>query len=358
MMMTAFAVVPAHAKWQVEVPVINSAEVVEGDVVVCWSTGSALPKACHPAAKWSVVLFSTLTYQIEDSCLYPLCANGQMQIELEYNTDDADRIEGLYFDERGLCLYIDQALVNADFENMLESALGDCAECLAGYQSGTLYAKVKGLGPGKGKGRHNNVFSATIPVTIENAPNVAPGAVDDAGIAVAYGSPGTEINVLANDTDPDSKPSPISIQSFTQGAHGSVAKVGDKLVYTPAAGFSGADTFTYTITDGDKTDTATVTVNVAEEELPPIMGDVPNREFPSGFPMSWDLSQYVTTTNGDPILEYELTGELPFTVFFNSATGEIYSDGLGIAGDCTFSIRCRDNDGWSEVKYFTLTATW
>lgn len=201
MMMTAFAVVPAYAKWQVEVPVINSAEVVEGDVVVCWSTGSALPKACHPAAKWSVVLFSTLTYQIEDQCLDRLCANGQMQIELEYNTDDADRIEGLYFDKRGLCLYIDQALVNSDFESMLESALGDCAECLAGYQFGTLYAKVKGWGPGKGKGRHNNVFSETIPVIMESeAPNLPPDANPDSA-TVQFNTPKT-INVLGNDSDP------------------------------------------------------------------------------------------------------------------------------------------------------------
>ena len=35
------------------------------------------------------------------------------------------------------------------------------------------------------------------------------------------------------------------------------------VTYTPAAGFSGTDTFDYTITDGIATDTATVTVAVA-----------------------------------------------------------------------------------------------
>ncbi|MEQ9487274.1 Ig-like domain-containing protein, partial [Coleofasciculus sp. F4-SAH-05] len=36
----------------------------------------------------------------------------------------------------------------------------------------------------------------------------------------------------------------------------------DYLLYTPAAGFSGDDSFNYTITDGQDTDTATVTITV------------------------------------------------------------------------------------------------
>jgi hypothetical protein len=76
------------------------------------------------------------------------------------------------------------------------------------------------------------------------------------------------IDVLANDSDPDSDP--LAINSYTNGTYGSVAlndngtpeTTDDYLVYTPNTGYSGSDEFTYTISDGIATDTATVTVEV------------------------------------------------------------------------------------------------
>lgn len=66
------------------------------------------------------------------------------------------------------------------------------------------------------------------------------------------------INVLSND-DPDA-----SISSIVSGPlHGSVNIVSGQIVYTPAAGFSGLDSFTYEVTDPQgNTDTATVSVTV------------------------------------------------------------------------------------------------
>ncbi|MBD2212834.1 tandem-95 repeat protein [Nostoc linckia FACHB-104] len=78
------------------------------------------------------------------------------------------------------------------------------------------------------------------------------------------------INVLANDTDPDSNP--LSISGFTTPAHGTVAindngtptnTSDDKLVYTPSTGYSGTDSFSYTISDGQGgTSTATVGLTI------------------------------------------------------------------------------------------------
>ena len=99
--------------------------------------------------------------------------------------------------------------------------------------------------------------TATITVTAVNA---APVSQDD-GVATAVNTAAV-IAVLANDSDPNSDP--LSVQSITQGANGTVVDNGDGTVtYTPNAAFTGMDTFTYTASDGQGgTDTATVTVGV------------------------------------------------------------------------------------------------
>ncbi|MBD2435604.1 DUF4347 domain-containing protein [Nostoc sp. FACHB-110] len=69
------------------------------------------------------------------------------------------------------------------------------------------------------------------------------------------------INVLANDTDPDGNL--LTISSFTNPTTGSVVRNNDNtFTYTPRLGFSGADSFTYTINDGSLTATATVNLTL------------------------------------------------------------------------------------------------
>jgi hypothetical protein len=78
-------------------------------------------------------------------------------------------------------------------------------------------------------------------------------------------SPGQalEIDVLANDTDPQGLA--LTVTSFGQGKNGTVTKNADgSLTYTPTAGFTGTDTFTYTMSDGaGGTASGTVQVSVA-----------------------------------------------------------------------------------------------
>ena len=70
------------------------------------------------------------------------------------------------------------------------------------------------------------------------------------------------VEVLTNDSDIDGDT--ISVDSFTQGASGTVTDNGDgTLTYAPNADFNGSDSFTYTISDGQGgANTATVNVTV------------------------------------------------------------------------------------------------
>ncbi|EJE4224153.1 tandem-95 repeat protein [Vibrio parahaemolyticus] len=102
--------------------------------------------------------------------------------------------------------------------------------------------------------------SESTTVSVDVTPeNDAPVAKDDTAIT-DEDTPVT-IDVLPNDTDVDGDK--LSIQSATvPEAQGKVEIVDGKLVFTPAENFNGHAEITYTVTDGELTDEAKVTVTV------------------------------------------------------------------------------------------------
>ena len=69
------------------------------------------------------------------------------------------------------------------------------------------------------------------------------------------------LNVLADASDADGYT--LSLASYTQPGHGTVTRSSGLLVYTPAASYLGADSFTYTVSDGHgETATGTVSISV------------------------------------------------------------------------------------------------
>jgi hypothetical protein len=88
---------------------------------------------------------------------------------------------------------------------------------------------------------------------------VALAAVDDTASVFVNGT--VVIDVLENDTH--AAGDALAITGVTQGAHGVAGIAGLAVAYSPAAGWSGRDSFTYTVGDGHGgADTATVTVHV------------------------------------------------------------------------------------------------
>jgi reprolysin-like metallo-peptidase family M12B/Big-like domain-containing protein len=104
----------------------------------------------------------------------------------------------------------------------------------------------------------SNVATVTITVRPVNDP---PTAGDDAA-TVSQGSGPNQIDVLRNDSSLPDGGEALSIQSVTQGTHGAVAIINDgaSLTYDPDNGYSGSDSFTYVLSDGNG---GTAVANVA-----------------------------------------------------------------------------------------------
>jgi len=117
----------------------------------------------------------------------------------------------------------------------------------------------------------DDVLAAAIELGREIATYAAPVAADDAfaasaGVTLSVAAPG----VLANDADPDGDA--LSAVLVSQPAHGTLALgAGGGFSYTAAAGYSGADAFTYAPSDGALLGaTATVTLTVVAPNQPPV----------------------------------------------------------------------------------------
>ena len=107
--------------------------------------------------------------------------------------------------------------------------------------------------------------TAVINLNIMAPVNTAPDAQDDKVVATKSGQ--IVINpadLLANDTDADGDS--VTGISLQNPVNGTVEYIDGKVVFTPTVGYSGAASFTYTVTDGKGgVDTATVNLTVVEE---------------------------------------------------------------------------------------------
>ncbi len=89
---------------------------------------------------------------------------------------------------------------------------------------------------------------------------------------------------------------------------------------------------------------------------PPQMNSVPDLTVESGNNVYRNFSSYVTKTDGDDILEYQLGGSLPSGLSFNSSSG-VLSGSTTNVGNYNLTIKAKDKDGWSNTQSWTLRVT-
>ncbi len=126
------------------------------------------------------------------------------------------------------------------------------------YHGSDTFTYVVGDGVGTDTG------SVSLTVTSVNDQPVA----NDDSASTPYQT-AIAVPVLANDTDVDGDA--LTVVSVGAASHGTVTiGPGGSVTYTPAAGYSGPDTFAYTAGDGPgATDTATVSVTIGAAPPPP-----------------------------------------------------------------------------------------
>lgn len=103
---------------------------------------------------------------------------------------------------------------------------------------------------------NSNVFALEIQVIAVNDPPVA----NDDSRSIQQNSSQISIDVLANDQDVDGDS--LTVLSFNYSGQGKVNIANSQLTYTPASGFSGVESFTYLVTDGEFSAQGTVTIRV------------------------------------------------------------------------------------------------
>ncbi len=198
--------------------------------------------------------------------------------------------------------------------------------------------------------------SGSFDITV-NPTNDAPNPSDDS--ASAQSNQPKEIDVLANDSDPEGQL--LAIDSTTDPSNGNVtindpASGSDTLTYTADEGFTGDDSFKYTVSDGTGgTAIADVDVSVSEDvNDPPVVGD-----------QSFTLDEDTQTTldvvpeGADPDGD-ELSLTLQSTPDHGTAsvqdgTSVQYTPDTNYNGTDSFDFRVIDGNGGSATATADLT---
>ncbi len=196
---------------------------------------------------------------------------------------------------------------------------------------------------------HGGTDTATVTLTVL-AVNDPPIAQNDNRTTVKN-SP-IAVDVLANDEDPDGDP--LAIQSVTHATNGTVANRGSSILYTPYPQFSGIDSFSYTVTDGQGgSDTARVTITVvAFNDRPIAQDDAASTD--EGRLVTISVLENDSDPDGDFLLVETFTQPANGSVL-NTRTSVSYIPNDGFQGTDTFSYTVSDGNGGTDSATVTVS---
>ena len=199
--------------------------------------------------------------------------------------------------------------------------------------------------------------------------NIAPIAVADAANAIEGSS--TTINVLVNDVAPSGTLVSNSVAIVNPANNGEAeANQNGQVIYTPNAGFTGTDTFSYTLRDSNgatsNVATVTITVEASRGNTAPVANDdyvasvsgaavsipVLNNDSDSGSSLSGENIEIVSQSpNGSAEVvgnSIRYTPNSAFTVGVDTVTYQV-SDSEGASSNATVSIyRVLSSAAWQN----------
>ena len=156
--------------------------------------------------------------------------------------------------------------------------------------------------------RLNESDSITVTINVSDVPE-PPTAVNDT--AMTAEDTRVNIDVLDNDTDPDTERARLRVSVLTQPLNGTARAQSDQTItYTPNANFAGPNSFTYRVSDGRLTDDGSVSVTVvAVNDAPTFFPTTAARSVPEDAEADDNVGAPVTATDVDgDLLGYRLSG--------------------------------------------------
>ncbi len=200
---------------------------------------------------------------------------------------------------------------------------------------------------------HGGTATGTVSITVTPV-NDAPVASSD---SVTVAEDGTvTVPVLANDTDVDGDT--LTVTAVTQGAHGAVVIHSDQTVqYTPAANYNGADSFTYTVSDGHGgTAMGTVAITVTSVNDVPI-ANADSASVAEDGTISIPVLVNDSDPDGDVLSVIAVTQGTHGAVAINPDKTVRYTPAANYNGSDAFTYTISDGNGGTATAAVTVTVT-
>ena len=187
--------------------------------------------------------------------------------------------------------------------------------------------------------------TATVSITV-----TPPPVADSQSVTT---KPGVAQAITLTSTDPDGDP--LTYQLISGPSSGTLTGSGASRTYTPNAGFSGSDSFAFTVTDtatGLVSNTATASISVTATPVANSQSATTNQ----GVAKAITLTS--TDPNGDPLTYQVISGPSSGTLT-GSGTSLIYTPNAGFSGSDSFEYTVTDTatDLVSNTATVSITVT-
>lgn len=163
------------------------------------------------------------------------------------------------------------------------------------------------------------------------------------------------VAVLANDSDPDG--GTLTVTGMVNPAHGTaVVNAGASITYTPATDYTGTDTLTYTISDGQGgTAVGTVVITVTPvNDTPVAVSDIATS---GAAPTAIAVLANDTDVDGDTLTVASVTQGAHGTVAVSAGSIIVYTPAVGYTGGDVFSYTVSDGHGGTATASVIVTVT-
>ena len=199
----------------------------------------------------------------------------------------------------------------------------------------------------------NGAYSSATVTIYVGGDNTNPVAVDD-HVSTTEGSP-VNIFILFNDYDNDGDFLSICPQNISAANNGTVVYDGTMFIYTPNSGFSGMDSFNYSVCDGNG-GSATATVHITVEggtNYPPI-GVNDYVETGVDIAVTIDVLSNDGDFDNDPLTLCGFNNGVNGTVSQNGSQ-LVYTPNGGFVGNDSFTYSLCDGNGGTDIATVYVT---